>query len=422
MTTATAETPPRVMASENDLRNSQTNTIKGIRNPASINSVASSTELNYPTVTNIISQINWYFQLKDSEQLSKFEAYYQKQHVPYTLQLLFIVLFVLFFIAIYKITVLVHEIKKHGATTHLMTMMGFQAAITAMLFLISLIGGVVVWVTSEKTAWFRILVELFCRKASSIFRVEDGSDTSSSRKQSISTNGSLSGGRTHRIAPFSGESEISGPTLVAEEDPMITITPESSLKIAFIRLSQHWSMSLLMLKSYFLFTFQLLLILCIFRNITHRPMNKPNQIFADEWLFDSPTLPREHSNFYIVVSSFFLYSTPYSFFTLLPDLHIALIWILYVISSIVVAFVVSYLHSYQAIVVVVLTALCFICMTLDLQIHKIHTFLLNSGILEKMERQEKMAILANAQEMRHMIANVAHDLKTVSYFYICLRI
>jgi signal transduction histidine kinase len=63
---------------------------------------------------------------------------------------------------------------------------------------------------------------------------------------------------------------------------------------------------------------------------------------------------------------------------------------------------------------VLVIAFWFLCITIDSQYQKIYIFFAHKQMTEELERQERNAAKKNAQEMRHMIANVAHDLKTVS--------
>lgn len=51
---------------------------------------------------------------------------------------------------------------------------------------------------------------------------------------------------------------------------------------------------------------------------------------------------------------------------------------------------------------------------MDAQVHKVFFFLATRKLGGILEENERNAIHNHAQEMRHMIANVAHDLKTVS--------
>jgi hypothetical protein len=66
------------------------------------------------------------------------------------------------------------------------------------------------------------------------------------------------------------------------------------------------------------------------------------------------------------------------------------------------------------------------CVLLDLHLHHVAAFLTSYQLREILLEKERNADQAAAAEMRHMIGNVAHDLKTVrvdfSFFHLVISL
>jgi hypothetical protein len=119
-------------------------------------------------------------------------------------------------------------------------------------------------------------------------------------------------------------------------------------------------------------------------------------------------------NFY----SLFLTLTPYLLFIILPDVPILSIWSCLAFMVVGQAVMIIYLSCHGAWLTLVVYTIFILAIIVDGQVQKVLLFLATRKLGGILEENERNALHNHAQEMRHMIANVAHDLKTVSqYFY-----
>jgi hypothetical protein len=130
----------------------------------------------------------------------------------------------------------------------------------------------------------------------------------------------------------------------------------------------------------------------------------------------SYTFLRENADLYLTLSSFCLYTMPYlsySLFSLSPStlsISMRCMISIYLFSFFFLSIFIIILQAYLSLMVLLLISLCFVCLLVDHQIQKVSLFLMHREKRREMEEQEQR----HAQEWRHLIANVAHDLKTVS--------
>jgi hypothetical protein len=90
------------------------------------------------------------------------------------------------------------------------------------------------------------------------------------------------------------------------------------------------------------------------------------------------------------------------------------------ITTISILYVSYYQYSLMKIIVIIVWTIGSVCLFLDLHIHNMAAFLTNDQLRRILEEKERNADKLASQEMRHMIGNVAHDLKTVrNIFYYC---
>ena len=121
----------------------------------------------------------------------------------------------------------------------------------------------------------------------------------------------------------------------------------------------------------------------------------------------------DYPDFYIVFHGWLLLFLPFFLFISLPDVSIVWVWLTLGMTIIVISCVAAYMNANHCwIIIVYVIAVC--CLIIDTQIRKIQMFLLTKDLKETLAENQRMADENHAQEMRHMIANVAHDLKTVS--------
>ena len=102
------------------------------------------------------------------------------------------------------------------------------------------------------------------------------------------------------------------------------------------------------------------------------------------------------------------------FFANFPDINLKLIWFFLLIMSMVCTFCAAWIHAYDAIPTAILICIAVGLVLIDKSVRNIVIFLTTKKLKKLIVETEKSAEQAHAVEMRHMIANVAHDLKTVS--------
>ncbi len=132
-------------------------------------------------------------------------------------------------------------------------------------------------------------------------------------------------------------------------------------------------------------------------------------------LLPTPFSSCEYPDFYIFFHGWLLLFLPFFLFISLPDISIVCVWITILASLIVVAGIAAFMDAHRCWTILLAYLISVICLVIDTQIRKIQMFLLTKDLKETLSENERMADENHAQEMRHMIANVAHDLKTVRF-------
>ena len=107
---------------------------------------------------------------------------------------------------------------------------------------------------------------------------------------------------------------------------------------------------------------------------------------------------------------------PVLFFSNFSELNIVMIWCC-LFKIIVLYFIMcGIVNSFYTAPLVILWAISSGYVLVDIQVRNVMIFLTNRKLREILVENERLAEEMRANEMRHMIANVAHDLKTVSDF------
>jgi hypothetical protein len=133
------------------------------------------------------------------------------------------------------------------------------------------------------------------------------------------------------------------------------------------------------------------------------------------FLFPSNTATAcDLSGYFVMYHAFFLLAFPYFVFVALPEVPIGTVWMSMLSAIIVITVVIWILAEHNAWAVILIYIMIVISLTIDMQLHKVQMFLTTRKLGGIVEENEQSAVRTHAQEMRHMIANVAHDLKTVS--------
>ncbi len=113
-------------------------------------------------------------------------------------------------------------------------------------------------------------------------------------------------------------------------------------------------------------------------------------------------------NSYIIAFVLFIFVTHF------PDLNMKLIWFCLALMTIIPTACAIAIQVYDSIAFIpTITIACILAFS-DIQIRHIVIFLTTRKLKIMIIEKERVAAQTHANEMRHMIANVAHDLKTVS--------
>lgn len=116
----------------------------------------------------------------------------------------------------------------------------------------------------------------------------------------------------------------------------------------------------------------------------------------------------------ILFNAIMMLSVPILLFVNLPDTQITFVWFNYFVS-LLLFLVVSINLGYPDVIGKLFMWICICFFTIiDVQTRNILLFFAKRKLAETLEENERMANANHALEMRHMIANLAHDLKTVS--------
>jgi hypothetical protein len=127
-----------------------------------------------------------------------------------------------------------------------------------------------------------------------------------------------------------------------------------------------------------------------------------------------PLPPCEHPDVFIILHCFVLFFLPFFFFASMPDLSITVVWFVLASTILVVIWLALTLSAFDScfILLIMLLSSCFLIV--DTQLHKVRIFSTATKLAKSLDEIERNAAANHVMEMRHMIANVAHDLKTVS--------
>jgi hypothetical protein len=126
----------------------------------------------------------------------------------------------------------------------------------------------------------------------------------------------------------------------------------------------------------------------------------------------------ELQDYFIEFHGCFLLLLPYLTFIALPDLPIVTIWLCLSSTFLVIAATILSLNAHRSWLPIIVSCIFSMAMVIDNQMQKVLLFLTTRKLGSLIEENERNTEQNNAQEMRHMIANVAHDLKTVSSYFV----
>jgi hypothetical protein len=386
--------------------------------------------------TGKISDINWYFQLQDPIVRREFKYFHRKQHLPYSFQC--VVLFITFILSPCSLIGTVN-IFRDNQTLH--SVRALSMVIDIILIALNIVGwniykqyspGLQLGILRVKRSllhsleqsigwcnqqWKEDLIDAQKRVSVEILEVNANPDRfeTASIKQCRCKVMPFPSGATagHTSGPTSAT--VSVDDKMSKEHANNTDQPETNAVEAEDPPIQ--------CEHVFVTLLQIFAILCVLQNVFFYR----DGLLGPSWSHSSIELIRFHSihitvsylDSYLIGSFLLLCTMPYLLFATWTDISIRCVWILYVITVLFEFCLVMSLHAYLTLPLMLFVLVWFEVMVIDLQLQKIRIFLTTKKMSEMLDNQERMTILRDAQEMRHMIANVAHDLKTVS---VCLRV
>ena len=119
-----------------------------------------------------------------------------------------------------------------------------------------------------------------------------------------------------------------------------------------------------------------------------------------------------------VDSGFMLLLGPIAMTSVFPSIDVSLIWVLSMSSVVLFSIIVGVNGHVPSIIIFVLWIFGSVFLIADLQIARIKSFLLFLRLNDLIQENARLAEEFHSSEMRFLIANVAHDLKTVSFISI----
>jgi signal transduction histidine kinase/CheY-like chemotaxis protein len=119
-----------------------------------------------------------------------------------------------------------------------------------------------------------------------------------------------------------------------------------------------------------------------------------------------------YSNEMLLIHAFVLLICPYLLYTSLPVIGILHCFSVLILAVLVVLYLVVVNHMFGSWILLLFFLCAVLCLVVDFQWQCIQSFAKTMGFKETLVENERAAEAAHVTEMRHMIANVAHDLKT----------
>lgn len=114
-----------------------------------------------------------------------------------------------------------------------------------------------------------------------------------------------------------------------------------------------------------------------------------------------------------IVDPYLMIIVPLLNFVLVTDVSFSVFWISYGINLFVLLFLETYVSKYEAVARLVITIFLCIFFVIDLQIRNAVIFFTAMDLNNALKEVKRMEEEYRKNEMRTMIANVAHDMKTV---------
>ena len=308
-------------------------------------------------------EVNWYCQLKDAELAAEFAEHNQKQRSHG---------YLLYFLLIYTILtpVIIFVLIKDFMNWSTNAKMVPLSVIHAVSALIAISFG-----------W-----KLFLRQR----QLAKAETETAPKNKSSSNNTSQTFTTSNSVASIATTKEI----------------PENSW---FSRVIGFWTenCSCKFVNPIFMITSQLILT-CIF--IRRSFSGNCGESSFGAFICQDPSDDPEH----FLGTAVMIIVSPVLAFTSIPDTPIEVVWINLFLNFLLFVITAVLKGVERTLIIGVILFLSTLFAVVDVQIRNILLFLTNRKLKEILEENERMADAMHAEEMRHMIGNVAHDLKTVS--------
>ncbi len=397
-----------------------------ITDTSTLSSIPSQQQPKTINLQYVRKSTNWYFELNDSLKRHNFRSFFAIRHLSYFFQFaIFIITLIILPVSLLNAwKVLTSNHNDYPNNRHYYGHIGIQIVLTINIIGLSWIGWRICYDHSSRIMksiqHIRLLFSRVCNCC--FLRRNDATISTTDNLTNPASTQLPQGGlnRSNRIAQdpsfFAALPNPSSPTQGAKTLSTSMDDDHSSSE------NSPQSPKLLSdpkIQVIFAVLVQTLILLSIFRQVilricTNEDTPTMTMKLATASLAYSPRVICDYPEFYLIMICFWLYAVPYFMFTALWGVSIACVWSIYTMTFVAMVILVNALSAPRALLFIVLIVIWFVTMVIDLQLHKIYVFFTNQSMLEIVEQHQSMAIKHTAQEMRHMIANVAHDLKTVS--------
>jgi hypothetical protein len=229
--------------------------------------------------------------------------------------------------------------------------------------------------------------------------------------------------RVFHYSPFSDYYTTVLP-ITTPTSPLIVNTPSPPTvsvrrcTCSFLSLSELWRDPLALLNPMLVVLVQLFYAMLVLQFTLHvKDIENPKHtLFETHYagLIPIPAPASVYPNTFVIMHSIFLFFIPSFFFASMPDLSITAVWNILVLTTCLVVAVAIKLRAHDCFVILAILLISSSMLIVDLQIHKVRMFLTALQLRDSLAENERNAAAKHVEELRHMIGNVAHDLKTVS--------
>ncbi len=384
-------------------------------------------------------RLTWSFELPDSPLRDEYIAFYiDKTSMGWLLFSTVAMVVTIFSVSLFIVidtSQLLYEAQKYVDTTNglLDVVWYWKGKLTLELFRLlcsvtgTIAGSYLCYV--QRDSLFQLLHDLWDRVRYTVHGTDPHNNVSFADTVSTSTLGDNGASHYETIPSSEGTSNPNHLNENGQPLSSIEINLRRSMKTSLVRTVRH----------YFIFAYEIVFLIPIVQrtiftpdcNIFNRDTEGFSLNFHNDSLEQSTCLTYQggtHCGDYGTKSSGFqgnMFGMAFLvlvFLTNFPDINLKLLWAYLLTVSTVCSFCAAWIGAYDAIPVAIVICMAVGLVIIDVSVRNIVVFLTTKKLKKLIVETERSAEQAHAIEMRHMIANVAHDLKTVSYLSVIVKV